>query len=61
MPRGSAIGDGVVVARGLVGFGSEELPPMLGRNSHELAEALGAQYEREVVHRDALIVLRRRR
>lgn len=51
---------GKVVARGLVGFSSEELPTMLGRNSHELAEHLGQQYEREVVHRDALAVLVRR-
>nr|WP_328701839.1 glutamate 5-kinase [Aestuariimicrobium ganziense] len=52
---------GIVVARGLSGFGSADLPEMLGRNSHELAEALGAEYEREVVHRDVLVVLRRKR
>lgn len=52
---------GKVVARGLVGFGSEELPTMLGRNSHELAEHLGQEYEREVVHRDVLVVFRRPR
>lgn len=52
--------DGVVVARGLVNFGSDDLPAMLGRNSHELAESLGVAYEREVVHRDALIVLPRK-
>ncbi|WP_420174961.1 glutamate 5-kinase [Luteococcus sp. OSA5] len=51
---------GKVVARGLVGFGSDELPEMLGRNSHELSQRLGQQYEREVVHRDALVVLARR-
>lgn len=50
-----------VVARGLVGFSSDELPTMLGRNSHELAESLGQQYEREVVHRDAMVVLARSR
>ncbi len=53
--------DGRIVARGLVNFSSEELPTMLGRNSHELAESLGAAYEREVVHRDALVVLTRPR
>lgn len=51
---------GKVVARGLVNFASDELPEMLGRNSHELAESLGQEYEREVVHRDALVVLVRR-
>lgn len=53
--------DSRIVARGLVNFTSEELPTMLGRNSHELAESLGAAYEREVVHRDALVVLSRPR
>ncbi len=52
--------DGDVVARGLVNFDSRELPVMLGRNSHELANALGLEYEREVVHRDALVVVHRR-
>ena len=46
-----------VIARGLVSFSSEELPAMLGRNSHELAAALGVAYEREVVHRDSLVVV----
>ncbi|MEL4356880.1 MULTISPECIES: glutamate 5-kinase [unclassified Luteococcus] len=52
---------GKAVARGLVGFSSEDLPAMLGRNSHELAEQLGQEYEREVVHRDVLVVFRRPR
>ena len=52
---------GKVIARGLVGFSSEELPTMLGLSTHELAEKLGPQYERVVVHRDALVVLPRRR
>lgn len=51
---------GKVVARGLAGFSSEELPAMLGRTSHELAASLGPQFEREVVHRDVLVVLARR-
>jgi len=49
---------GTVVARGLVNFDAEELPPLLGRSTHELASALGAEYEREIVHRDDLVVLR---
>jgi glutamate 5-kinase len=50
---------GLVVARGLVNFDSEELPAMIGRSTHELAESLGAHFDREVVHRDDLIVKRR--
>lgn len=45
------------IARGLMGFSSEELPAMLGKSSQELADALGPQYERVLVHRDALILL----
>ncbi|SDR78455.1 glutamate 5-kinase [Nocardioides scoriae] len=45
------------VARGLVNYGADELPGLLGRSTRELARELGAAYEREVVHRDDLIVL----
>ncbi|WP_027860879.1 glutamate 5-kinase [Marmoricola sp. URHB0036] len=47
---------GGVVARGLVNYDSEELPGLLGRSTRELARELGAAYEREVVHRDDLVV-----
>ena len=50
---------GVVVARGLVAFGSTELPDLLGRSTHELRAKLGAGYDREVVHRDDLVLVRR--
>ncbi len=48
------------VARGLVNYDAVELPGLLGRSTRELAAALGAAYQREVVHRDDLVVLRRR-
>ncbi len=51
--------DGVPVARGLVNYDAEELPALLGRSTHELAQELGASYEREVVHRDDLVLLPR--
>ena len=50
--------DGVVVARGLVNYDAGELPQLLGRSTHDLAATLGAAYEREVVHRDDLVLLR---
>lgn len=50
--------DGVVVARGLVGFDAAELARMKGRKSHELLAELGPAYEREAVHRDVLIRVR---
>jgi glutamate 5-kinase len=46
-PKGRAIG------RGLVGYDAAELPAMLGRQTREL----GAQYSREIVHRDDLVIL----
>jgi len=49
--------DGTPVARGLVGFDAEELPGLLGRSSHDLKRELGSGYEREVVHRDDLVLL----
>ncbi|MGZ5405542.1 MAG: glutamate 5-kinase, partial [Nocardioides sp.] len=48
---------GVPVARGLVNFDADEIPPLFGRTSHELKRELGAAYEREVVHRDDLVLL----
>ena len=50
--------DEQVVARGLVGFDASELPPLLGRSTRDLARELGPEYEREVVHRDDLVLIR---
>lgn len=51
--------DGVSVARGLVGFSSPELQVMIGRNTVDLAENLGAGYAKVVVHRDVMVLLGR--
>jgi glutamate 5-kinase len=48
---------GVVVARGLVAFDSGDIPKMLGKSTKELAQTFGAEYERELVHRDDLVLL----
>lgn len=50
--------NGNTVARGLVNFDSTELPGLLGRSTRELARELGPEYEREVVHRDDLVIMR---
>jgi glutamate 5-kinase len=50
-------GSGASVARGLVNYDAVELPALLGRSTPELAAALGPGYEREVVHRDDLVLL----
>lgn len=48
---------GAPVARGLVNYDAVELPGLLGRSTGDLAAALGPAYEREVVHRDDLVLL----
>jgi glutamate 5-kinase len=48
---------GKVIARGIINFDSEELPKMLGRSTKELAAELGPEFERELVHRDDMVLL----
>ncbi|MBC9724415.1 glutamate 5-kinase [Streptomyces sp. TRM68367] len=50
-------GEGRAVARGLVNFDAKEIPRLIGRSTRELARELGPAYEREVVHRDDLVLL----
>jgi glutamate 5-kinase len=52
-------GGGTVVGRGLVNYDAADLPEMIGRSTRELAAAFGAAYEREIVHRDDLVLLGR--
>jgi glutamate 5-kinase len=49
--------DGHPFARGLVNFDASEIPNLIGRSSQDLKRDLGAAYEREVVHRDDLVLL----
>jgi glutamate 5-kinase len=49
--------DGNPFARGLITYDSAELPEILGRNTKELASERGVAYEREVIHRDDLVLL----
>ena len=45
------------VARGLVNYDAAELPGLLGRSTGDLAAELGPAYEKEVIHRDDLVLL----
>lgn len=45
--------DGVTVARGLVGYDAADLPALLGHRTTDLP----AEFRRELVHRDDLVVL----
>ena len=49
--------DGHVVARGLVNYDAAEIPALMGRSTRWLAARKGPGYEREVVHRDDLVIL----
>ncbi len=51
--------EGRLVGRGLVNYDASELPALVGRSTRDLARELGASYEREVIHRDDLVVVRR--
>lgn len=53
--------DGTVVARGLVAYSAQEAPGLLGRSTQDLRADLGEGYDRELVHRDDLVLVRRRR
>jgi glutamate 5-kinase len=46
-----------IVARGLVNYDATEIPGLMGRSTRWLASKLGPEYEREVVHRDDLVLL----
>ena len=47
---------GRAIGRGLVNFDARELPELLGRSTRDLARERGPEYEREVVHRDDMVV-----
>ena len=48
---------GTVIARGLVNYDAAEIPGLMGRSTRWLASRLGPEYEREVVHRDDLVIV----
>jgi glutamate 5-kinase len=47
---------GKPVARGLVNYDAKELPSLMGRSTRWLSSKLGPEYEREVIHRDDLVI-----
>ena len=48
---------GSLVGRGLVNYDAAEIPGLMGRTTRSLAAELGPAYEREIVHRDDLVLL----
>jgi len=51
---------GALVGRGLVNYDASDLPGVIGRSTRDLVAERGAEFDRELVHRDALVVKRRR-
>ncbi|GAB2836182.1 glutamate 5-kinase [Actinocorallia aurea] len=49
--------EGRTVARGLVHYDAAEIPDLMGRSTRWLARELGPEYEREIIHRDDLVIL----
>ena len=50
---------GTAFARGIVNFDAEDVLRMRGRSTADLAAAFGDEYEREVIHRDDLVLMKR--
>jgi glutamate 5-kinase len=46
-----------IIARGLVNYDAAEIPGLMGRSTRWLSSKLGPEYEREVIHRDDLVIL----
>jgi glutamate 5-kinase len=50
--------DGNTVARGLVAFESVDIPKLIGKTTQEIIETYGVEFEKELIHRDDLVVLK---
>lgn len=48
---------GQIVARGLVAYDASDVPVMLGRSTRDLVAEFGSGYERELIHRDDMVLL----
>jgi len=48
---------GNVLARGIVSFDSDELPGMIGKRTTDLLQEFGTGFDREIIHRDDMVVL----
>jgi len=48
---------GKLVARGIVSFDATELPALIGKKTSEISSEFGESFDREVIHRDDLVVI----
>ncbi len=49
---------GKVIAHGIVAYSSDVIPQMIGKSTKELVANFGGNFERELVHRDDLVLLK---
>lgn len=49
--------EGQIIGRGLVNFDSQELPNLMGKNATKLLQEFGEGYDKEVIHRDDLVLI----
>lgn len=50
--------DGNKIARGLIAFDSEDIPKLIGKSTSDIVEQFGHEFEKELIHRDDLVVLK---
>ncbi|MBU6348248.1 MAG: glutamate 5-kinase, partial [Actinomycetales bacterium] len=48
---------GKVLARGIISFDATELPALIGKRTSDISSELGEGYDREVIHRDDLVII----
>lgn len=48
---------GAVIARGIISFDADEMPLLIGKKTSQIAQELGAGFDREVIHRDDMVIL----
>ena len=48
---------GAVIAKGIVSFDAVELPALIGKKTADIAVEFGQGFDREVIHRDDLVVV----
>ena len=49
--------NGSVIARGIVSFDADELPGLIGKRTSQIVSEHGEGFDREVIHRDDLVIL----
>lgn len=49
--------DGLEIARGLINYSADEAARIIGRSSDQIEQLLGFEGEKELIHRDNLVVL----